>query len=919
MEFKPLATSDRAWTWTAADFSEGAEPSNELFALKFKTAEMAKNWKKVVDTCQADTTDSPVKSTSTALEDKVETTTKSATTLAQFAAAQKQSSWECASCLTRNDNSKIQCLACEDPKPGCEEEVKKLKESSKPAAPIMTIGAGGGFKFGGSGTATTSASGFSFGSTAAPTSTAASGFSFGTTSSSNSTSFSFGAPATPTVNGGFTKVEEAKEAAKTPFGTTDSHQFSFSGVKTSPVKPGSISPRKHNESTTSENELFQDEENDNLYFEPVIPLPDKVEVKTGEEDEVVLYSHRAKLFRSLDGEWKERGVGDIKILFNEGLGKVRLLMRRDQVLKICLNHYLTPQLVSQFKEKDTKSWTWAAQDFSDGELESMTFALRFKSPEISSDFKQAIDDAVTKVTSTSPVKKDKSITKKSPEKSKSKSPESVSKSPEKELFTAAEFKPVEKIDKEIELSFEGQGLKLNSAEDAADVAAKISSHGPMHVLTFSANTIGIEAAGAIGKALEKHPEFRRAHWKDMFTGRMKTEIPPALVNLTRGIMTAQARLGELDLSDNAFGPVGMEGLITFLKSPSCFSLQELKLNNTGCGVTGGKMLAGLLLDCYNKSKAIGHPLSLKVFILGRSRQENEGATALAQVFKLMGSLEEVVMPQNGIYHEGLSALADAFACNPNLKILNMNDNTFTAKGAKAMAAAIKKLNKLEVLNLGDCLLKSGGAKLIARAIKNKHPQLKELVLDSNEIRMSGGLEIVDAVASKTNLEKLSVDGNQFGEDGVRALKKKMEEIRFSDIIGEVEDTEEPDSDEEDPDVSDDENDGDSNGNDTDPPKPAFSFNAAASKPPASIFSDSPKSSSSIFGGSASSAATSLFGGSSNNTPIKPAGSLFGSKDSPGGSIFGKAAESSASLFSKPAESSPGLFGKSNSNNTPIKP
>ena len=45
--------------------------------------------------------------------------------------------------------------------------------------------------------------------------------------------------------------------------------------------------------------------------------------------------------------------------------------------------------------------------------------------------------------------------------------------------------------------------------------------------------MGIEAAGAIGVALEQHPELRRAHWKDMFTGRMKTEIPPALVNLTR--------------------------------------------------------------------------------------------------------------------------------------------------------------------------------------------------------------------------------------------------------------------------------------------------------------------------------------------------------------------------------------------------
>jgi hypothetical protein len=55
---------------------------------------------------------------------------------------------------------------------------------------------------------------------------------------------------------------------------------------------------------------------------------------------------------------------------------VRLLMRRDQVLKICVNHYVTPALVAGFKEKDSKSWTWAAQDYSDGELTGMTFALR---------------------------------------------------------------------------------------------------------------------------------------------------------------------------------------------------------------------------------------------------------------------------------------------------------------------------------------------------------------------------------------------------------------------------------------------------------------------------------------------------------------------------------------------------------------
>jgi hypothetical protein len=60
--------------------------------------------------------------------------------------------------------------------------------------------------------------------------------------------------------------------------------------------------------------------------------------------------------------------------------------------------------------------------------------------------------------------------------------------------------------------------------------------------------------------------------------------------------------------------------------------------------------------------------------LGRSRQENEGAKALAEVFNLMGTLEEVVMPQNGIHHEGIEALANAFENNPNLKNVIIYNN-----------------------------------------------------------------------------------------------------------------------------------------------------------------------------------------------------------------------------------------------------
>ena len=155
------------------------------------------------------------------------------------------------------------------------------------------------------------------------------------------------------------------------------------------------------------------------------------------------------------------------------------------------------------------------------------------------------------------------------------------------------------------LSFDGQGMKLNTETDAQEVVTKIKAHKNMETLVFSGNTVGIEAAKAIGKALETHPEFKNAHWKDMFTGRMKTEIPPALQHLSRGIMTAGAQLVELDLSDNAFGPIGMDGIVDLLKSPSCYTLKVLKLNNTGCGITGGKKLAETLLTCYNASKAEG--------------------------------------------------------------------------------------------------------------------------------------------------------------------------------------------------------------------------------------------------------------------------------------------------------------------------
>lgn len=344
------------------------------------------------------------------------------------------------------------------------------------------------------------------------------------------------------------------------------------------------------------------------------------------------------------------------------------------------------------------------------------------------------------------------------------------------------------------LSFAGQGLKLDKEEDAKVIVDAINAVKVLSSLNLEGNTLGVHASKAIADALSKHKHFKRALWKDMFTGRMKTEIPEALRYLGNGLQTAGARLVELDLSDNAFGPIGVEGLADLLRSSCCYALEELKLNNNGLGITGCKLLSKALHDCYDRSKAEGSPLALKVFIAGRNRLENEGAKMMAEVFKKLKSLERVEMPQNGIYHVGISALSAAFKENPNLVHLNLNDNTITYRGAGPLGEALATLAGLRVLNLGDCLLKSGGAETLANYLAD-NITLEEVILSCNEISLDGGRAVVKVMHNKPALRQINLSENQFGEAGVEELVEMMKKTGRGEFLL-VEDDEGECSDEE---------------------------------------------------------------------------------------------------------------------------
>eukprot|EP01018_Ginkgo_biloba_P010711 Gb_12128 [translate_table: standard] len=143
----------------------------------------------------------------------------------------------------------------------------------------------------------------------------------------------------------------------------------------------------------AEEKAAGEEEDTGAQVAPIVKL-DEVAVTTGEENEDVLLDMKAKLYRfDKDGnQWKERGLGTVKLLKHEETGKVRLVMRQLKTLKICANHLVVASTTMQEHAGSDKSWVWHATDFSDGELKEELFCIRLGSAENAKKFKEVIEE-----------------------------------------------------------------------------------------------------------------------------------------------------------------------------------------------------------------------------------------------------------------------------------------------------------------------------------------------------------------------------------------------------------------------------------------------------------------------------------------------------------------------------------------------
>ena len=130
-------------------------------------------------------------------------------------------------------------------------------------------------------------------------------------------------------------------------------------------------------------------------FKPVVQLAE-VETVSGEEAEEALCDVKSKLYRfdHSSGEWKERGVGQVRLLRHRENDRVRLLFRQEKTLKVRANHVVMPGTSLKPHSGSDKALVWSAVDFSGDEQATELFCIRFASAERALEFKGKFEEAM---------------------------------------------------------------------------------------------------------------------------------------------------------------------------------------------------------------------------------------------------------------------------------------------------------------------------------------------------------------------------------------------------------------------------------------------------------------------------------------------------------------------------------------------
>lgn len=203
-------------------------------------------------------------------------------------------------------------------------------------------------------------------------------------------SFKFNAQSHSVISHGQPNIQSTPSVGL-PLSKESTFNYKFSFPPSSSTFKESLEASLNKSRNSATDDSYTEEHDPIPEFQPIIPLPDKIEEVTGEENDLVLFERRAKLYKYVEKEWKEKGVGVLKILRNNDSNKVRLVMRREQVHKVCANHFIYENM--NLKPKGDKAAVWTANDFSDAiQVQVENLCARFKTVEDCDEFVRVFNE-----------------------------------------------------------------------------------------------------------------------------------------------------------------------------------------------------------------------------------------------------------------------------------------------------------------------------------------------------------------------------------------------------------------------------------------------------------------------------------------------------------------------------------------------
>lgn len=333
-------------------------------------------------------------------------------------------------------------------------------------------------------------------------------------------------------------------------------------------------------------------------------------------------------------------------------------------------------------------------------------------------------------------------------------------------------------------SLAGKGLSLDSEKDFQPYAEQIAAMDIIKEVNIMGNTFGIGASQALGKSLNGLSELETVNLSDMFTGRLREEIPDSLDAILTSLLSCP-KLHTIDLSDNAFGIMTIDPLEKFLSQHT--PMEHLILANNGLGPAAGIRVASALEKLAEAKNAAKNSSKLVTVVCGRNRLENGSMEAWAKLLTAHDSIQDLRLPQNGIRQDGIEhLLLHGLSKSTKIQNLDLQDNTFTLKGARAFAQTIPKWPQIKEIGISDCLLSAKGGELLGTALLGLNPlsSLEKLRLQYNEIEVKGVEKIVEAIKTNLpNLKLLELNGNKFSEDDevVNTIKVLFQERGFGEL------------------------------------------------------------------------------------------------------------------------------------------